>query len=905
MSRGDMKDARKQCDKVLSKQANHAGALAMKAYTLARLGDVDEAVEIGQKLLQAPDALKSPHVQQGLSLMFRVLNMAKEEIAVHTAALKYTTNAEQLHCKIFMAAARNKLYKEQHAAAVSLNKSYKQDHRYLWWVVISLLLQAKFVDEGSSVKALQLTLAERMAEKALSEGRLTNTEELRIYLDVLEIQGKYDAMLAALSISGPLAEKIANDPDLVTRRIELLIKTGDFAKALDAAEQTLESRDNWADYKLYVEAIVAFTRATKDDDTPIRAASANFDKWAAQRGRARGARLADVELATKLREAGHSMLIDETTDVVGERIWSYVDQFMNKAICYSDIAQYFVAHANSSGQSPSAIEFHTKQLQQRLCDARAMVVTSQPKDNVDGIATNGERGEDAGQAWVSLERIRYLLQALSDDVDPNSWVTGIDVMVAFGLDSDEAEQKLAACSDMTLIVSQRIIQAAFLAHSEEPSQRDKLCSALFKAICVLEAGIKMNDDQFLLKLYAIRLYLYLSCYDRARAIYDKLSIKNIQLDTLGHFVNGHGMALGCFAADLDLCYDGVAFYDRAETKVPRELESAYEKGTYSNITDFLAFDDNLAHSMQRECTHRCALRGEAFEHGTTKAVLDQWKEADVVSIEHTDASIAALHDNRDVSVMGLQTPVDMTKWNLEIMTRSTPLLGPSWIQVFSMVPQIMHYVICADIELLESRTKDLLVAIDEAGQSMSSFDLLLARGVYQAAILYLRAQSGSEVFSQELTVLTDMIIGALPQDTSSPPSSVATLQARAPADLSLTIRSAAAATELFTYAQSVRFALAAQKSPSAKAIALELGQVRKTALTLMSSLRALAERPVRESIFEQWTNDDSSGEDSLLASATTFLSTRRKSALTVTAKSCASSWLKSVNNMTAHWKKCA
>ncbi|KAJ2810618.1 mitochondrial distribution and morphology, partial [Coemansia sp. 'formosensis'] len=320
----------------------------------------------------------------------------------------------------------------------------------------------------------------------------------------------------------------------------------------------------------------------------------------------------------------------------------------------------------------------------------------------------------------------------------------------------------------------------------------------------------MNDDQFLLKLYAIRLYLYLSCYDRARALYDTLNIKNIQLDTLGHLINGHGMSLGCFSIDLELCYDGVSFYDRADARVPQELEAAYGKSTYSNIADFSMFRDNLEHSVQRECTHRCALRGEAFEHGSSKDILDQWEQADVVSIQHTEEALAALHDNRDVTVMGLQTPVDMTKWNLEIMTRQVPLPGSAWIKIFTMVPQIMHYIVCSNIELLESTAKDLLVVIEEAGQSVSTHDLLLARGVHQIAILYLRALSGDEAFDGELATLTDMIIGALPQDIAANTLDLC--------DAALaTIRFASVATELFTYAQSVKHALAAQRSPSANA----------------------------------------------------------------------------------------
>ncbi|KAJ2470603.1 mitochondrial distribution and morphology [Coemansia sp. RSA 2322] len=869
-----MNQALRECDKLIRKHAMHPGAQALKAFVLARQGEVKQATTLAHQVLKAPGAVKSPHVQQGLSLAFRALGLPEDEIAVYTAALKHSSDAESLHCKIFMTAARNKMLKEQHATAVVLNKQFKQD-RYTWWVVASFMLQAKSAAHEST-KQLQLTLAERTAEMALKEGRLTNTEELRIYLEVLELQGKHDFMLEVLLADGPLAEKIQNDCDLISQRIDLMIKTGDYAQACKAAEQALESRDNWADYKLYAEAVVATLGQTGASESYASAAIANFDRWACQRGRARAANLACIDLATRLHEAGHSDVADKVIGPVGERIWSYIDAFMAKAICYSDIMNYICAHAKRAAAQQlalSVIDFHTKQLEQRLSSARTNALL---------------HDEDAAQAWVCLERIRYLMQALVDDTDSERWIAGVETMLPFALDSDEAEQKQPACSDMVLIASQRIVQAAFLAYSE-PAQHSLLCLALFKALCVLEAGIKLNSDQFLLKLHAIRLYLYLSCYERARALYDTLNIKHIQHDTLGFLINGHGMALGCFAPDLALCYDGVSFYDRAEARIPRELESAYGNGTYSNITDFLAFQDNLVHSMQRECTHRHALRGEVFEHGGSKDVLAQWGEADVVSIAHTDATIDALNDNRDVGVMGLLTPIEMTRWNLEIMTRPVPLQGSNWLKIFSLVPQIMHYIVCADAAQLDMRSKELLAVIDQAGQSVSSHDILLARGICQIATLYLSALSGNECFEQQLTGLADLICSNIPQELPAGSSS------RDLASVALSaIRNAAAATELFTYALSAKHALTAQRLPSfAKLCGLRLSQVRKTALKLMNEMRVWTDKQALECIDLQWQ----SREGDLLASIADFVFDRCKATSASTARSCASSWLKSVKSM--------
>ncbi|KAJ2307525.1 mitochondrial distribution and morphology [Coemansia sp. RSA 2706] len=866
----DPQRALKECDKLLRKHPNHPSARAIKAYVLTQTGRTEEALALSLSVLETPTAMASAHAQQGLTLAFRALGRPHEEIMVYTAALAHTPNDETLHCKVFKAAARNRMFKEQHQAAVQLNKLF-DNPKYIWWLVVSLLLQARDSPKNAAAQ-VQLKLAERLVEKAVADGNLKSVEELRVYLDVLDVQDKREQMVEVMDVNGQLAALIANDPDLVTQRIELLIKTQAYGKAVEAAIAALKARDNWADYKLYIEAVIASVDPAAAGAS-VSTICAHLEAWAADRDRARSAKLAQVALATRMFESGFG----DAAGLPELLIWGFIDQFQEKAICYTDIMQFIIAHHKAAGKydaQAAVIDYHWAQLEKRMPAARESAGQS------DGEA----------QAWVNLEKVRYLMQALRGETDPSVWLADIEVLLNFGLTSKPARKKQPACSDMTLLACQRIIQAAFLAHGAT-SARAQLHSALFKALCVLESGIRLNEGNFMLKLYAIRLYLYLSCYERARAIYDSLSIKHVQQETLGHMILGHGMMLGCFAADMELCYDGVAFYDRFRSKMPRDIESVYDQETYSNIQDFIEFQRNLDCSVQHECTHRYALRGEGFEYGSAKEMVARWEEADTRSIEHTEESLGALHDNRDISVMGLLTPKDLAQWDLELLTRPVPMPGHEWIQAFSLVPQIMHHMVCAEIELLQIKSSELAAIVDKHDNALPRSDLILIRGIIDMVALYIQATDQQHAVDVQLDKLVEGISANLPEDQFD---SLFVLS-------SDRIRNLSAASELFTYALVLKHALSAQHLPAANAVGLALSQQRKSALKSVNALRGWTDKCARSLISDQWLAD---GDDAFTGVARFVRDSQKQTVLAVT-KACSTSWLRSVKNVLMQWEQCS
>ncbi|KAJ2374409.1 N-alpha-acetyltransferase 25, NatB auxiliary subunit, partial [Coemansia sp. RSA 2607] len=178
LDRGNMNQAIAECKKILGKKPNHLSAQALMSFALARVGKIEEAESISRSVLNTAGSLKSPYVVEGLMLAFRTLGLLDEEIAVYAGALEFQPEDIKLNTKLFMAASRNGMYKEQHQAAVTLSKITRQD-KHMWWVIASLMLQAKYSKLDDTTQRLQLTLAERMSEKALADGKLKTVEELR------------------------------------------------------------------------------------------------------------------------------------------------------------------------------------------------------------------------------------------------------------------------------------------------------------------------------------------------------------------------------------------------------------------------------------------------------------------------------------------------------------------------------------------------------------------------------------------------------------------------------------------------------------------------------------------------------------------------------------------------------
>lgn len=133
-----------------------------------------------------------------------------------------------------MAMVRGNDLKGQQQAALKLHKTFK-NNKYLFWAIMSLALQGEANKGGAN--NLSYTLAERMMTKAMEEGRVQQTEELRLYLLILTGQDKKKEALALLD-SEP-GQKALLDPEIRQIYVELMTEAGDWTRAFDTSRSVL------------------------------------------------------------------------------------------------------------------------------------------------------------------------------------------------------------------------------------------------------------------------------------------------------------------------------------------------------------------------------------------------------------------------------------------------------------------------------------------------------------------------------------------------------------------------------------------------------------------------------------------------------------------------------------------
>lgn len=197
----------------------------------------------------------------------------------------------------FMAMVRNNDYKGQQAAAVKLQRVFKND-KYLFWAIMSLALQ------GQSGNALSYTLAERMMAKATEEKRLKEVEHFRLYLLILMDQNKKKEALTLL-LDNEVGQMALRDPEVQQIKSELLREDKRWTEVLEESEKVLEKEnsDDWFSWLAYFEAVEALIEKENGVVEKARKLIAATQKVVLDSNvLKRGPFLAELELLHRLRK---------------------------------------------------------------------------------------------------------------------------------------------------------------------------------------------------------------------------------------------------------------------------------------------------------------------------------------------------------------------------------------------------------------------------------------------------------------------------------------------------------------------------------------------------------------------------------------------------------------------------
>ncbi|KAG0255713.1 N-alpha-acetyltransferase 25, NatB auxiliary subunit [Actinomortierella ambigua] len=707
---GNYREALALCNKALKKQPDLHVAKALKAAALERTGRMQEALDVCQELQWIKPTDEA--TLRTLSMVLRSCGKNEPLVKLYENASKVHPTNENFAVQWFMAHARLLDLKGQQMAALALNKNFKKSN-YMFWAIMSITLQGQKAP-AAQAKVLYM-LAERMMIKAVSEDKLTNLEELQLYLIILlDQQNREKDALAILDGELGVKTKAIENVELRYLRISLLIKTQQWDTARDAALHILReiNSDDWRTFVQLFDTITLSTDAASlAGSERLAEARKCIDELVAKETKnpKRGPFLAQIELEKRVQDITGA----KDTVKILELLVAYFEIFGSKSCCFEDLQGYV-----SWLSKDDSLGFCAK-LREIKGDKAETAKDTQVQINI----TRFERFAGKHSTLNFAEKYAQVnaLWKLYEDALP------------LGKDLEETERQYG--DDYAIMASHILIDL----HKETKSY-----TPLLNAAFILEHALKASKHNYQMKLLLIRIYSILGAFNCACNIYGTMSIRHVQHDTMSHYVMDRALNYGQVNEALNQLYEGHQIYHSNESETPEMILQAYKYSTFSKIPEFIEFHTRLENSLQKVIADRELIRLEFLKEEDSVARTVQYLQELEVEQLQFDANFRETRiDNRDKTVMLNWNPKDQP--TVEQQTLPAPRPGCYWTSLFTTIPRVLK--IMAHGQAPDETWETLLTEMAAVVQSDAGKLELTAEEIKLAEVMQKYAEVYKQVYS--------------------------------------------------------------------------------------------------------------------------------------------------------------
>ncbi|KAK9452003.1 N-acetyltransferase B complex non catalytic subunit-domain-containing protein [Limtongia smithiae] len=538
---------------------------------------------------------------------------------MYETAAKKRPKDEDLILSWFWATATGLDVRSQQRAAMALHKEFAR-RPYTLWCVASCYLLASSPAATAQEKMIFASLAKRFMVQVEP---LATAEEAVLKARVLKLVAEASSATNEDLLIFLMADETAkwNNLELAVMRLESAVASGDASTVYSVAVHTLvdENKDDYESWKRAAEAVVKLA-----DDAKTTAFEALLTKKMDTRNGA-------------LAKLFYASVKDRT--LIFDAAKAYFDRFGAKQCAYEDL-QDFV----------------------QLLDADAWLKYLDSKTE----SIDRKRATPADVVTlVNSQKFYYVMRPES----PNF------VLEAVQLYNDLLHTVISKATTDYYIGDDLLVLAAQWMMSGRKSTTTVASSDLILAVIVLlEAAASRDTHQFYIRMWLVRLYLNLGCFQQAFGHYSILSIKNIQLDVLSHHLLVRCASLFPTWKPLIATRD---IYDMNATQTPKFVRAAYENGAFSQIHGIAEFAARLTHSVGKGIL--------CVEAKRTARLLDMRMEEVKFS---PSLRKTAWRDNRNFSVLKVENdlaggdpleskfrigPVQRTKWTNAFILREAIL----------------------------------------------------------------------------------------------------------------------------------------------------------------------------------------------------------------------------------------
>ncbi|THH26464.1 hypothetical protein EUX98_g7719 [Antrodiella citrinella] len=644
---GSNKSAVLACNKLLKKQPNNNLVKALKALALVRQQKVEESLVLCDEVLSV-----KPTDDAVLTAMMHVLrNLGRQTdiISMYDNAYKQQPNNEDLAMNVFHANVRTGNWKAAQQVATRMHKQFQED-RYLFWSIYSAVLQARDTSTPPALRPVLYKLAHRLVSTA-SNPSYHSADRLYVHLLILRELELYDE---ALSILDTEIGKAICDTSLTCdemrrgiKKLKGLVKEeGELAQS-----RVVDKKDrNWLEFLSVLDATFWDVASTSEPTEEARESCKQhimqthnlFQQIADSDGlKDRSGMLALLELEHRARQHGFSSDASRIL-ALSEK---YFMHFGDKACCVEDLAPYIAFESDDLAKWTSFLEtnksFATASDVQRGLNVLKLIRWNLSTSE---LTSESESARAAEYVQTYLECLPYG-KSLPDTA-------------------------LQPADDLAILAGHALVSA--WSHSKDESH-------LYSAVAILEYASGVSKQSYRIRLLLIRIYHLLGAPSLALEHYRLMNIKQVQADTLSHLVLSRATTFSLSPLGdityMSECMDSSQIYMSNSQETAEFIVRAFNMEKYTQISEFIEFEDRLDNSLQRDL-----MKVEHVRMRLTHETIN----SDLVDMELIELKFIfdrLHHDNRDFEVIPNYQPRCSPSFNEQTMPFQK-VLGAKWLAAF-------------------------------------------------------------------------------------------------------------------------------------------------------------------------------------------------------------------------------
>ncbi|KII88399.1 hypothetical protein PLICRDRAFT_54238 [Plicaturopsis crispa FD-325 SS-3] len=677
---GSNKSAIVSCNKLLKKHPKNGLVKALKSLALVRSQKVEESLVLCDEVLASKttdDATLSAMMH-----VLRALGRHADMITMFEDAFKQQPENEELGTQTFFANVRTGNWKVAQQIATRMHKQFRED-RYLFWAIISAVLQANDPSTPPPMRTLLYKLAHRLVASSPTPSYVS-PDRFHLHLTILRELQLFDE--ANTLLESEIGKAICSKSlvcDEIRREIwrmrGLWIEEG-----VHAEQRIVEQKDrNWLEFISVLDATFSYVLdrpvADLDESTKseflahVSRTKDLFTRVAVEDGvRDRSGLLGLLELERRLKLHG----VSEDSTALVEMMENYFQQIGDKTCCFEDLRPYLSLDADGLSRWTSFLE----------------------SQNASTISTDIRRA-------INIQKLlRYNLSEAESTPDAElvraqEYLTRYIAGLELGKDLPGTE--LQPADDFAILAAQALVSAWHATKDE---------AHLFKAVTVLEFAATKSIHSYQIRLLLVRIYRLLGAPSQALDHYRLLDVKQVQNDTLSHFILSRASTFSLAATgDLTLpteCLESSQVYMTNSQETADYIVRAFTSEKYSQIPDFINFEDRLDNSLQRDAVK--------VEHVRMRLAHEP-VNTDLVDMELIELKFIFdrfHHDNRDFDILPNYQPRWQKSFNEQtLLFENSPGLGWLWVFLKLYIRAFQH---ASD---LDDTVEDKLLVGDRPKQS--------------------------------------------------------------------------------------------------------------------------------------------------------------------------------------------